>query len=67
MNILVTGASRGVGFEIVKQFAKDKSNNLVALSRDLNALQNLKDICENEFNNSMYRAQIFIKIEKKYN
>lgn len=54
MNILVTGASRGVGFEIVKQFAKDKSNNLVALSRDLNALQNLKDICENEFNNSIH-------------
>ena len=54
MNILVTGASRGVGFEIVKQFAKDKSNNIVALSRDLVALQNLKESCENEFNNSIH-------------
>jgi 3-oxoacyl-[acyl-carrier protein] reductase len=54
MNILVTGASRGVGFEIVKQFAKDNSNNIVALSRNLVALQNLKESCENEFNNSIH-------------
>ncbi len=54
MNILVTGASRGVGFEIVKQFAKDSSNIIVALSRDIDALQKLKGICQKESNNSIH-------------
>ena len=31
MNILVTGASKGVGFEVVKQFAKNSTNNIIAL------------------------------------
>jgi 3-oxoacyl-[acyl-carrier protein] reductase len=53
MNILVTGASRGVGYEIVRQFAKDPSNNIVALSRDLEALNKLKTICKEELNNSI--------------
>ncbi len=54
MNILVTGASRGLGFEIVKQFAVNTSNNIVALSRDFDALQNLKKICKKEYNNSIH-------------
>tara|TARA_B100000809_G_scaffold66781_1_gene63657 strand:- start:51 stop:758 length:708 start_codon:yes stop_codon:yes gene_type:complete len=54
MDILITGASRGVGFEIVKQFAKDNSNSIVALSRDYDALNNLKLICENEFGNTIH-------------
>ena len=54
MNILVTGASRGVGFEIVKQFAKDTSNNIVALSRDFDSLQTLRQTCKAEYNNSIH-------------
>lgn len=54
MDILITGASRGVGFEIVKQFAKDTSNNIVALSRDIDALNNLKLDCESEYENTIH-------------
>ena len=33
--IIVTGASRGIGLSIVKQFAKDKENTIYALSRNI--------------------------------
>jgi short-subunit dehydrogenase len=54
MNILVTGASRGIGFEIVKEFAGNSENNIVALSRNLNLLTDLKKICQKEFNNDIH-------------
>ena len=53
MNILVTGASRGIGFEIVKQYASNPANNIVAVSRDLELLQNLKGICKKEYDNDI--------------
>jgi short-subunit dehydrogenase len=54
MNILITGASKGIGFEIVKQFANNPNNNIVALSRDLELLQNLQSICKKEYNNEIH-------------
>ena len=33
--IIVTGASRGIGLSIVKQFAKEKQNTIYALSRNI--------------------------------
>ena len=54
MNILITGASKGVGFEIIKQFAKNPSNNIVALARDFEALHNLKDSCYKEYQNTIH-------------
>jgi short-subunit dehydrogenase len=53
MNILVTGASKGVGCEIVKQFAKEKSNTIVALSRDLLGLEKLKEVCATKYDNKI--------------
>ena len=58
MNILVTGASKGVGFEVVKKFAKDPSNIVIALSRDLESLQRLKCICEDQYNNCIHIHRI---------
>lgn len=54
MNILITGASKGIGFEIVKQFAKSSNNTVVALSRDLDLLQKLQAECEKENNNKIH-------------
>lgn len=41
MNILVTGASRGIGYQTVKAFAADPAHKVIALSRNSSALQQL--------------------------
>lgn len=44
MNIIVTGASRGIGYELVKWFASQESekHNILALSRNKGKLQQLQ-------------------------
>jgi short-subunit dehydrogenase len=54
MNILITGASKGIGYEIVKQFAANSDNNIVALSRDIKLLQKLKSVCKNDYDNDIH-------------
>jgi 3-oxoacyl-[acyl-carrier protein] reductase len=41
MNIIVTGASRGIGFEMVKQFTAIKGTYIIALARNTESLQEL--------------------------
>ena len=41
MNIVVTGASKGIGYQIVKQFSKNASNKIIAISRDEKLLNEL--------------------------
>ncbi len=41
MNILVTGASRGIGYDTVKILAKDPSNKIIALSRNKSSMEEL--------------------------
>lgn len=45
MNIVITGASRGIGFEIAKQFAFTGNHKIVIISRNIEGLQALKDEC----------------------
>ncbi|MEZ4884800.1 MAG: SDR family oxidoreductase [Chitinophagales bacterium] len=40
-NILVTGASKGIGFEIVKLFLQKTDCNVIAISRNIESLSNL--------------------------
>jgi short-subunit dehydrogenase len=44
-NILITGGSRGIGYELVKQFAADTNNCVVVLSRNIDKLEQLKQEC----------------------
>lgn len=41
-NIVITGTSRGIGFELVKLFAKETSNQILALSRNETPVSALK-------------------------
>lgn len=42
MNIIITGASRGIGHQVVRAFAKDKDNNILAISRNKDVLIDIK-------------------------
>jgi len=46
MNIIVTGASKGIGFETVKSFVSDGNHKIIALSRNIERLNLLKKECE---------------------
>jgi short-subunit dehydrogenase len=45
MNVMITGASRGIGFETVKYFARKDNMNVFALSRNKSALGRLASEC----------------------
>ena len=47
MNIIITGAGRGIGYEAVKKAAGYSSNNVIAISRNTNALDRLAKQFEN--------------------
>lgn len=43
MNIIITGAGRGIGFELVKLFAVNADNRIIAISRNITDLSALID------------------------
>ena len=45
MNIIVTGASRGIGFELVKIFSHSQDNRIIAISRNDKKLKALSVEC----------------------
>jgi NAD(P)-dependent dehydrogenase (short-subunit alcohol dehydrogenase family) len=56
MNILITGASRGIGFEAARLFAENTGNKVFALSRNKEGLEKL----EAEVNNVPFRGRIMV-------
>jgi short-subunit dehydrogenase len=45
MNIIVTGASRGIGYEIVKLLSANSKYTVIAISRNIQKLNQLKEAC----------------------
>jgi 3-oxoacyl-[acyl-carrier-protein] reductase len=48
MNILITGASRGIGRAVAIEFANNNHNIIICAKSDLEGLQNTKQLIENE-------------------
>ena len=49
MNIIVTGASRGIGYETARTFAIEPGNNVIVISRNDKNLKLLRQECLEEF------------------
>lgn len=45
MNVIITGASKGIGYQLAKLFAKDENNTVLAIARSENLLNELKNEC----------------------
>ena len=52
MNIIVTGASRGIGYELVKIYSANLENTIIAISRNAQKLNQLKNECQGLYPNS---------------
>jgi len=46
VNILIIGCSQGLGYESLKRFAAEKSNNILAASKNIEAIQQLKSLAK---------------------
>lgn len=53
MNVLITGAAKGIGFELVKKFLDQRAHNIIAISRNIKPLEELKS-----YNTNIYTHKI---------
>jgi NAD(P)-dependent dehydrogenase (short-subunit alcohol dehydrogenase family) len=79
MNIIVTGASKGIGSEIVRAFAAIENSRIIAIARNEAALLRLREDCSALYPDSMviplvfdltvsaYRTELLPRIEKYFN
>jgi len=54
MNVLITGASKGIGAALVKHFAAHTDTTIIALARDIELLKNLQNFCAKTYQKSIH-------------
>ena len=59
MNIVITGASKGIGFQLAKLFAKNEENTIVAIARSEELLKELKNECIQQNLKSKIKIVVF--------
>jgi len=59
MNIVVTGASKGIGYHIAKILANDENNTVIAIARNETLLKELKNECIRQDLRSKLRPVVF--------
>ncbi|NVO09576.1 MAG: SDR family oxidoreductase [Bacteroidales bacterium] len=77
MNIIITGASRGIGYETAKRFAAIGDNNIIVIARNEPKLNELKNECTHENtktqlfpivfdleNSNSYKDDLVVEIKK---
>jgi len=63
-DIIITGAGRGIGYETTRHFYNQKGNFIIAVSRDICALQKLSESGSGKKNDS-YLYPIMLDLSKK--
>lgn len=63
MNIIVTGASKGIGKEIVKYLSTNSEHHIFAISRDKKKLEALKNECSNPKNVEIFDCDLSQNLE----
>ncbi|HAF27517.1 MAG TPA: short-chain dehydrogenase [Bacteroidales bacterium] len=59
MNIVITGASKGIGYQLSKLFASEENNTVIAIARSENLLKELKNECIRQDLRSKLRTIVF--------
>lgn len=59
MNIVITGSSKGIGFELSKLFAQDKENTVIGIARNENLLKELRNECIKQNLKTKFKALVF--------
>jgi len=56
VNIIVTGASKGIGFDTVLTLSQHNNNRIIALARNYTDLVKLQELCLQQHNNRIFIA-----------
>jgi short-subunit dehydrogenase len=59
MNIVITGASKGIGFELTKLFAQDEKNTVIGIARNENLLKELRNECIKQNLKTKFKPLVF--------
>lgn len=67
MNIIVTGASKGIGYDVVLEFSKSGDNKIIAIARDYDKLIELQKKCFENYQNKIEIVKFDITEDAAHN